>query len=190
MQRFKDRLTYANVMATLALFMALSGSSYAIATLPRNSVGSKQLRSNSVGVSEIRRGAVRSSEIRDGAIRMRDISHSTKDSLQGQIGPQGPSGPPAPTFFETVDSAGGLVKGNAAGSISQVFGTRIISFTRSVAPCVPSVSLTQAPGGDHPIPPPGAHVRAETTSDGRVIVRMFDPTGAPARYPFNLIVAC
>ena len=187
MQRFKDQLTYADVVATLALFIALGGSSYAIASLPQNSVGSKQLRPNAVGASEIGRSAVRSSEIRNGSIRLRDISRSTKDSLHGQSGPQGP---PAPTFFETVDSAGGLVKGNAAGSLSQVFGTRIIAFTRSVANCVPSVSLTQVPGGGHPIPPHDAHVRAETTSDGRVIVRIFDPAGAPNTYPFNLIVAC
>ena len=55
---------------------------------------------------------------------------------------------------------------------------------------VNTVSLPQVPGGPNPIPPPDAHVRAETTSDGRVVVRMFDPTGAPNTYAFNLIVAC
>jgi hypothetical protein len=185
--RLRDRLTYANVTATIALFIALGGTSYAVATLPRNSVGSEQLRSNAVDASEIRRGAVRSSEIRDSSIRLRDISKATKDSLHGQTGPQGP---PGPTFAATINSAGLRVRGNATGSESNVFGTRVISFTRSVASCVPSVSLTQVPGGGHPVPPHNAHVRAETTSDGRVIVRMFDPMGAPETYPFNLIVAC
>jgi hypothetical protein len=187
MHRLRDRLTYANVAATVALFLALGGTTYAVATLPRNSVGSEQLRSSSVGASEIRRGAVRSSAIRNRAIRLRDISKSTRHSLQGQAGPQGP---PGPTFAATVNSAGGLVRGNATGSSGVVFGTRVITFSRSVASCVPSVSLTQVPGGPHPIPPPDAHVRAETTSDGRVVVRMFDPAGAPNTYPFNLIVAC
>jgi hypothetical protein len=187
MYRVRDRLTYANVAATVALFLALGGTSYAVATLPRNSVGSQQLRSNSVGASEIRRGAVRSSEIRDRAIRLRDISESTRHSLHGQTGAQGP---PGPTFAATVNSAGGLVRGNATGSSGVVFGTRVITFTRSVASCVPSVSLTQVAGGPHPVPPHNAHVRAETTRDGRVIVRMFDPTGAPETYAFNLIVAC
>ena len=41
--------TYTNVTATLALFIALGGTSYAVTTLPRNSVGPEQLRTNSVG---------------------------------------------------------------------------------------------------------------------------------------------
>src|SRR5690349_11698977 len=129
MQGLRERLTYANVAATMALFLALGGTSYAVAALPRDSVGSDQLRSNSVRASKIRRGAVRSSEIRDRAIRLRDISRSTRNSLHGQTGPQGP---PGPTFAATVNSAGLPVKGNAAGSESNVFGTRIITFSRSV----------------------------------------------------------
>jgi hypothetical protein len=187
MQRLKDRLTYANVASTVALFLALGGTSYAVSALPRNSVGAEQLRPNSVGPSEIRRGAVRSSEIRDRSIRLGDISKSTTDSLHGQIGPQGP---PGPTFAATINSAGVRVKGNAVASTSSVFGTRVIAFSRSVAACVPSVSLTSVSGGLNPVPPHNAHVRAETTTDGRVIVRMFDPAGAAETYPFNLIVAC
>jgi hypothetical protein len=39
----RDRLTYANVVATIALFVALGGASYAAVALPANSVGSGQL---------------------------------------------------------------------------------------------------------------------------------------------------
>jgi hypothetical protein len=187
MKVIKDRLTYANVTATLALFVALGGSSYAAANLPRNSVGSSQLKTNSVGAAEIRRKAVRSSEITDRSIRLRDISKSARNALHGQTGPVGP---PGPTFSATVDSAGGLVRGNASGSTSDAFGTRLISFGRSVANCVPSVSIANVPGGTNPTPPAAAQARAETTSDGQVLVRMFDPAGNPQTYGFNLIVAC
>ena len=44
----REWVSYANVMSTLALFVALGGTSYAL-TLPRNSVGSSQLKSDSVG---------------------------------------------------------------------------------------------------------------------------------------------
>jgi hypothetical protein len=37
------RLTYANVVATLAVFIALGGASYAASQLPANSVGTRQL---------------------------------------------------------------------------------------------------------------------------------------------------
>jgi hypothetical protein len=42
------RLTYANVVSTLALFVALGGASYAAVELPTGSVGSKQLKAKSV----------------------------------------------------------------------------------------------------------------------------------------------
>jgi len=42
------RLTYANVIASLALFVALGGSSYAAIKLPAGSVGAKQLRTGAV----------------------------------------------------------------------------------------------------------------------------------------------
>jgi hypothetical protein len=43
-----DRLSYANVVATLALFVGLGGASYAAVVLPANSVGPRQLRSGAV----------------------------------------------------------------------------------------------------------------------------------------------
>ena len=94
----RGRLSYANVMATVAVFIALGGTSYAL-TLPRNSVGSAHLRDDSVGRSELRRGTVASSSIADRSIRVRDISRNTRASLRGRQGPAGPQGPPGPTFF-------------------------------------------------------------------------------------------
>jgi hypothetical protein len=38
----RSRLTFANVVSLMALFVALSGSAYAL-TIPRNGVGAKQL---------------------------------------------------------------------------------------------------------------------------------------------------
>jgi hypothetical protein len=82
----RDRLTYSNVMATTAVFIALGGTSYAVASLPRNSVGSNQIRSQ----------AVRSSDIRDRAIAVRDISRDARESLEGNRGPAGPRGSQGP----------------------------------------------------------------------------------------------
>ncbi len=39
----KIRLTYANVVSTIALFVALGGGAYAVTTLPAGSVGQRQL---------------------------------------------------------------------------------------------------------------------------------------------------
>jgi hypothetical protein len=79
----KDRLTYANVTATVALFIALGGTSYAAVTLPRNSVGATQIRAGSVG----------SSEVRDRSLTVRDFNPRSGRALRGARGPAGPAGP-------------------------------------------------------------------------------------------------
>jgi hypothetical protein len=92
--RLRERMTYGNVVATLALFVALGGTSYAAVTLPRNSVGATQLRT----------GAVRSDEVKDRSLGVSDLSLGARRSLQGQqgvpgpVGPQGPPGDPGGTI--------------------------------------------------------------------------------------------
>jgi hypothetical protein len=51
--RHRPRLTYANVVATLALCLALGGASYAAVNLPRDSVGSEQVRDGSLRLHDI-----------------------------------------------------------------------------------------------------------------------------------------
>jgi hypothetical protein len=48
LKRLADRLSYANVMATIALFVGLGGASYAAFVLPPHSVGSRQLKRRAV----------------------------------------------------------------------------------------------------------------------------------------------
>jgi len=76
-------LTYANVTASLALFIALGGTSYAVTQLPRHSVGNRQLKPN----------AVTSSKIRNGAVSSADLSSAARRSARGPRGAQGPAGP-------------------------------------------------------------------------------------------------
>lgn len=184
----RKALSYANVTATLALFIALGGTSYAIATLPRNSVGPAQLRTNSVGSTEIRRRAVTSSDIDDSSVRLRDISESAREALQGQVGPPGPPGPPGPTIFATLNSVGTPIKGDV-GTDSIGIGVRRVEFGRSVSSCVAVATLTAVSNDPNPAPP-GATIQAEPASDRRIAVRTWDAAGAPTFYPFNLVVAC
>jgi len=51
--KLRKRLTYSNVVGTLALFLALGGVSYAAVTLAPNSVGTSQLRSGAVTGSKL-----------------------------------------------------------------------------------------------------------------------------------------
>ncbi|MDO8184550.1 tail fiber domain-containing protein [Conexibacter sp. JD483] len=76
------RLSYANVVATLALFVALGGASYAAVQLPRASVGSAQLQSD----------AVTSEKVRDGSLLARDFSSAERARLKGARGARGATG--------------------------------------------------------------------------------------------------
>jgi hypothetical protein len=51
--RFRPKLSYANVMATIAVFIALGGSAYAF-HLGKNSVGTKQLKKNAVTGAKVK----------------------------------------------------------------------------------------------------------------------------------------
>jgi hypothetical protein len=84
LSRLRSRLTYANVVATLALFIALGGSSYAALQLPKGSVGGKQLRKN----------AVTTKKVKPGSLLLSDFNRSQRALLVGPQGPQGPQGPP------------------------------------------------------------------------------------------------
>ena len=56
------KLTYSNVIATIALFVALGGAAVA-AGLPKNSVGPKQLKRGAVTAAKIRKAAVTSGKL-------------------------------------------------------------------------------------------------------------------------------
>jgi hypothetical protein len=66
-------------LALLALFIALGGTAYA-ATLPRNSVGPRQLKKNAVTSKKIKRNAVTTSKIKNGQVTPSDVRD---DSLTG-----------------------------------------------------------------------------------------------------------
>ena len=88
---------YANVTATLALFVALGGTATAAVTLDRDSVTAREIAKNAVGSSEIRPGAVRSNELGDETIQLDDLADRTRRELQGAEGPAGPQGPAGPS---------------------------------------------------------------------------------------------
>ena len=97
--RFRARLTYANVIATLALFVALGGSSYAALKLPNGSVGSEQLKKNSVTSVKVRPGTLVTSDFNASArSSLRGPRGPTGDEgLEGLEGPEGPEGDVGPT---------------------------------------------------------------------------------------------
>lgn len=61
--RIRPRLTYANVMATLGVFIALGAGAYAALRIPPNSIGTRQLKARSVTNGKLAEGAVTASKV-------------------------------------------------------------------------------------------------------------------------------
>ena len=136
--RFKP--SYSGVVATLALFIALGGSSYAALKLPKNSVGTREVRDHSLLASDLARGvlplALRGPRGPEGP-----------EGRTGANGTPGPTGPAGATSIITASrgqvelSAGGpsatdlvslatVPAGNwwVIGSASMVWGSPVSAF--------------------------------------------------------------
>jgi hypothetical protein len=95
--------TYTNVTATIALFIALGGSSYAAASLTgsdvRNgTVTGADLRSESVKGRDVDNGTLTGSDLKTGSVTASDLDDGSllgADFKAGQLaaGPVGPQGP-------------------------------------------------------------------------------------------------
>ena len=122
--KLRTRLTYANLMATVAMFVALGGTSVAAVTLKKNSVKGKHIASNAITSPKVK-----------------DRSLLAKDFKQGQLpaGPQGakgdtgaPGAPGAPGADGTADAfarvqTDGTLQPNPAGFPPQNKGTILVS---------------------------------------------------------------
>jgi uncharacterized iron-regulated membrane protein len=73
----RRRPTYADVTASLALFVALGGGAYAATALPAGSVGAEQLDRSAVVTAKIQKNAVDGSKVRDNSLTGADIKEST-----------------------------------------------------------------------------------------------------------------
>ena len=189
--RGRARLSYANVTVSVALFIALGGTTYAATSLPRNSVGSKQIRTNAVGASELRRNAVRSNEIRNRSINLRDIAPGARNSLRGSQGPQGPAGAAGTADRAAVDSGGGHNLGTAR-TVTHAGGSNeyTVEFTHDVSGCVYVATLAAVQNGPTLEQPPAGRITVAPAGGANVLVKTYDAAGTGAPEPFHLLVAC
>ena len=74
LRRLKGKLTYANVMASVAVFIALGGSAYAALRVPPNSVGSRQLKVASVTTGKVANGAITAAKVAEHSLSGTDIN--------------------------------------------------------------------------------------------------------------------
>ncbi len=154
LSKLRSNLSYANVMASIAVFLAMGGGAYAL-TIPRNSVGSAQIKTNAVGASEIAAGAVRGSEVKDGSLRARDFRAGELPGgpagPQGLAGPQGPAGPSGPAGTPGLAGAPGPAGAQGPAGPQGPAGAPAI-----IARVTPGTAVTLVPLGCYSIQTGGA----------------------------------
>jgi hypothetical protein len=158
LSRIRARLTYANVMATTAVFVALGGTSYAALQLPKGSVGTKQLKRNSVTSPKVKPGALLLSDFKasqrarlrgpQGAQGPQGPQGAT--GPKGDVGPTGPTGPPGPTQGSATAALSGatplptFAHHHAAHSITTVADGRLYAWGRGTVSSSCSVGAVKS----------------------------------------------
>jgi hypothetical protein len=187
----------ALLVALLALFVALGGTSYAALKLPKNSVGAKQLKRNSVT----------SPKVKAGSLLLSDFKASERTALQGPQGPEGARGPqgtqgpqgvagaPAtklwakvssttPSFVRSSGTTG--LEGPLAIGLTGVYR---ISFDQNVSGCMPVASISTADGGQPPAGQFGTNNSA--ANPNAIVVSTYNAAGAAVNtQDFTVAVFC
>lgn len=86
------RPSYAEVVATAALFIALGGVSYAAIKIPNNSVGTKQLKNSAVTGKKVKNKSLLAADFRPGQLPRGATGAPGAAGLLGPVGPTGQAG--------------------------------------------------------------------------------------------------
>ncbi|HWP33059.1 MAG TPA: hypothetical protein VNL97_04865 [Solirubrobacterales bacterium] len=187
MKQIRKRLTYANAMSSIAVFLVIGGAT-AFAALGKNTVGTKQLKKNAVTKAKIKNGAVTTSKLANDAATGEKVNESTL----GTVPDAAKLGGLAPTSYqgriqwaivnsngtEILRQSGGIsLTGHSGGS--GIYGIRFPVSTQNAAIQVtPTISgfagsiagTTDAKAGPCPDSPDCAGVEGTTTNDAVVAV--------------------
>jgi hypothetical protein len=142
MARIKSRLSYANIAATLALFIALGGSATAAFVITGRdikdgSIRGVDIRDSSLRGKDLKNNSLTGADIANGSLRLGDFKPGDAPAgpqgaqgaqgapgPQGSQGPTGPTGPGAPVLYAHVLSDGTVDAARSSGiSTSNVHKT-------------------------------------------------------------------
>jgi hypothetical protein len=209
--KLRARLTYANVVATLALFVALGGSSYAAISVTGKNVKNSSLtgsdiKNSSLTGKDVKNNSLTGSDIK--SIRSGDVSdHSllAKDFKAGQL-PQGATGTPgvpgkdATKLFAYVHegstpdtSAADLVFGSGVTGVTDPAGNNqyTVSFDRSVRNCaILATEVSSDDGTDYNDAVPFVRLVADLHPNEAKIGFSHGAPATPIDTSFNVAAFC
>ncbi len=146
MKHVRKRLTYANVMSSIAVFLVLGGgAALAATTLPANSVGTKQIQKQAVKTGKIAKKAVRTGKLDAEAVKAGKLARESivtnrlRDNVVNSDKVNSSIQTTADLLFATVapaDGAAAIVRGRGATGVTRVAaGFYVVTFDREVTDC-------------------------------------------------------
>jgi hypothetical protein len=135
--QLRSNLTYSNVMATVAVFVALGGTSYAVAT---GSIDGREIKNNTVRSKDIRNNAVTARDIRNGSAGGGDVRNDSltgDDVLESSLG-----------TVPSANSAGTADDASTASNASALGGLGPEEFLRSNVATIRNPVSVDDPAGD------------------------------------------
>lgn len=172
----------SNAVAYLALFIALSGTSYAAIALPRNSVGPNQLKSSAVTSAKVKDRSLLSKDFKAGELpagaegatgAAGPAGAAGSQGAQGAQGPQGPGGPQGPQGPQGPSGGGAVFLGRAFDTSLNLPALPDGQNLRTISITLPTAGRIYAFG----------HARLATycaAGDVRVRLHLDDGNSAPA----------
>jgi hypothetical protein len=118
------------VVACLALAVAMAGTGYAATALPRNSVGTLQLKNDAVTAAKVKNGTLLRADFRSGQV---PAGPAGKAGPAGPTGPAGPAGPGAKWALVRADGTVVSQSGGVTPTAKPAAGVYILDFGTSLA---------------------------------------------------------
>lgn len=180
----RSRLTYANVVATLALVLAVGGGTvYAAVQLGKNDVKSKNIAKGAVKKGDLGKNAVTSPKVKNGAITADDIAAGVIPQLDADVTGSATAGAQGGINVDTTSPLplnGTTTFTPGAGDVAALAaeGRFTIATTNPMQFCQPSVTLSL--NGE----PTRVFVNPDTGADSTTLVQSL---GRDADGPFGLI---
>ncbi|HZD87802.1 MAG TPA: hypothetical protein VE088_07335 [Gaiellaceae bacterium] len=216
-KRLPRKPSPALVISLIALFVALGGTSYAALRLPKNSVGTKQLRNGAVTGKKIRNGAITAGKIKPKGLTVPVATHAVvADTATNAAAVGGIAAAQLQRSITGTCSAGSAIRVVASdGTVTcEAVGSTVlwavVNADGSIARSSGATGSTHPAAGKYDVtfdrdvsacaytatigPASSGSAQGETDvaaqpPDG-VAVETLDTTGTNADLPFHLMVVC
>jgi hypothetical protein len=167
------RPRYADVAATLALVVALSGTAYAVTALPRNSVDTRSIQHGAVTNPKIAANAIQSTRIKNGTLTGADVADGSV--RKADLAPNSVTGKKVAANSIGV---GDLVGADVSGAISFSLGANSCgTLSLGVGGAAVGEAVIMSYTGDVALPPGVVFGPLRVVSAGQVSTRACNVTG-------------